>query len=703
MDKDNFRKLTESLSLYHRITANKYSESDSNCDELLKELYVDILPDEGILKKVLERKTTFLVGRKGTGKSTVISRAQHEIHTLKKDICIYINAKTIYKSCEIDEINFNLSNIDDYLTNDEILKLKLLKKSINSLCKNMLEELEKEDYNIFEKISNKLVRDKRLDKVMNELNKLVETPIFTNVNRILKTQTESSVSEEVITELKASLNTGVDGSIKCVSGAKENCDYSHTLARIFNISEIISKFTTILDICNRNNIFIFIDDYSELSRGERKIFMDTIIAPMYHIGVDKINFKIACYPNKIAPLNLDSGKYSMTSIDLYDVYGQNNNISVTEKLATEYIERLLTNRSEKYCENDIQYYFDLKNNSMNDYYKILHKVSMNIPRVLGHVLNNCYLKNIVYNKPITVATIKDASKQYYNDHIAVELGKKIASSDLNKDDKVDIFVLESLIEKMIKASQSNKYDLPKRDNSYFNNLQEAYTSHFMISLENEQYLEELEFYGFVHKINKIANKGRKIEDYKNNNNYLFAFDYGLCQEEKILYGKPEESDTKYYQQRAFLYDEIILLALKVNKKIVCTNDECKSIFSIEQLDLFKKFRMKCMNCSDGFCSIQFDEKLLTKAEDTIKKSILTQQEIDIIYAVDIICKENNESYVSANEISGEIDYSSRLIANKCKVLYNDGYIKRDTSNKPYKYAITEKSKNIINILLKKND
>ncbi len=47
--------------------------------------------------------------------------------------------------------------------------------------------------------------------------------------------------------------------------------------------------------------------------------MNKLIAPLYHLGVDKVFIKIACYPNRLEPINLDIQKYTVMSIDYYDV------------------------------------------------------------------------------------------------------------------------------------------------------------------------------------------------------------------------------------------------------------------------------------------------------------------------------------------------------------------------------------------------
>lgn len=46
---------------------------------------------------MLKKETTFLVGKKGTGKSTIIERAQYQIRVDKKSLSVYINAKTVFE------------------------------------------------------------------------------------------------------------------------------------------------------------------------------------------------------------------------------------------------------------------------------------------------------------------------------------------------------------------------------------------------------------------------------------------------------------------------------------------------------------------------------------------------------------------------------------------------------------------------------
>lgn len=47
--------------------------------DLINKLYIDPLPDDFVLRKLLRPTTTLVLGRRGTGKSTLFGRAESEI------------------------------------------------------------------------------------------------------------------------------------------------------------------------------------------------------------------------------------------------------------------------------------------------------------------------------------------------------------------------------------------------------------------------------------------------------------------------------------------------------------------------------------------------------------------------------------------------------------------------------------------------
>jgi hypothetical protein len=87
-----FADAAQSLKLYRRAELR----DDETQNSLIEELYVDPLPGDGILTALVRPNTSFLIGRKGTGKSTVFQRAQHEIRKQKTSISAYLDIKTIF-------------------------------------------------------------------------------------------------------------------------------------------------------------------------------------------------------------------------------------------------------------------------------------------------------------------------------------------------------------------------------------------------------------------------------------------------------------------------------------------------------------------------------------------------------------------------------------------------------------------------------
>lgn len=90
-DSDRFLELTDSLSKYRRATLES-----STGKNIVENLYVDPLENDLILKSMLKSNTTLLIGRKGTGKSTIINRFQHEIRKSDDKISLYVDVKSLF-------------------------------------------------------------------------------------------------------------------------------------------------------------------------------------------------------------------------------------------------------------------------------------------------------------------------------------------------------------------------------------------------------------------------------------------------------------------------------------------------------------------------------------------------------------------------------------------------------------------------------
>src|SRR5690606_38192531 len=93
MDLDKFSKISESLRQYRRAELRDF-ESDLGAKPI-EQLYVDALPGNAVLNSVLSSNTTFLLGRKGTGKSTVFAKAQSTLREKGEIISVYVDVKSL--------------------------------------------------------------------------------------------------------------------------------------------------------------------------------------------------------------------------------------------------------------------------------------------------------------------------------------------------------------------------------------------------------------------------------------------------------------------------------------------------------------------------------------------------------------------------------------------------------------------------------
>src|SRR5258708_18308245 len=94
---DVFRAASQSLKLYRRAELE-----DENQKSLIKDLYVDPLPAEHVFNTVLRPNTTFLIGRKGTGKSTIFQRVQYELRHMHGYASAYVDIKTVFEASSTD-------------------------------------------------------------------------------------------------------------------------------------------------------------------------------------------------------------------------------------------------------------------------------------------------------------------------------------------------------------------------------------------------------------------------------------------------------------------------------------------------------------------------------------------------------------------------------------------------------------------------
>jgi hypothetical protein len=150
---EGFREAVESLKLYRRADLIDPEHGSS----LIEELYVDPLPQEDVFKTVLRPHTTFVIGRKGTGKSTVFQRLQHELRKTTAQTSAYLDIKTLFESAQPDpSLISRLEARPEALPRESIERLALYREFLKATITQIREELKKRiDASIWQRVKEK--------------------------------------------------------------------------------------------------------------------------------------------------------------------------------------------------------------------------------------------------------------------------------------------------------------------------------------------------------------------------------------------------------------------------------------------------------------------------------------------------------------------------------------------------------------------
>ncbi|MGI6441736.1 MAG: hypothetical protein ACOX00_07470 [Peptoniphilaceae bacterium] len=281
-DIEGFSKAVESLKKYRRADL-----IDDEGKSILDKLYTDLLPEDHIIKKCLLDNTTYLIGRKGTGKSTIFLKMENELRKTKTHLPCYIDVKTTYESSQAQKVDTDY--LREYIDNNYVDKYLLERTFIQNVLKTIQEELERTYNSKIEKTVARLLKTnhgvaenkiKELDKSINDNKYLkeIEIPILKEsclsingysekekVNEFNIGNGENSIqfSSETITGThKSGNNLKAKNQKKDVTSRSEN--FSDIFIRVFEIKEVILKIKEILKSLGIKHLVIMLDDLSEI-------------------------------------------------------------------------------------------------------------------------------------------------------------------------------------------------------------------------------------------------------------------------------------------------------------------------------------------------------------------------------------------------------------------------------------------------------
>jgi len=695
LNPDQFAKIAESLRQYRRAEMTDFqAEVGGNPVELL---YVDPLESDAVLKTVLLNNTTFVVGRKGTGKSTVFAKAQLELRKRQDAISVYVDVKSLHELLVSNEAA--VQAIQDASISEPIFHAHSLRKSfLGAVISDLIREL-KRAYENRSLVQRWIGNARGYSQVISELERLAadvktaklsqeEIPILRTISAKTKEAitTKGSCSTGVKLEAKANpkpelkASAGIEVFDESISDNELYKEYADAVLRSFPFQELLSRIRELLAGVELVRLFVFFDDFSELTWIDQKLFVDVILSPLNNASEETIKLKVAGYPGRIYYGKIDPGKIDIVGLDFYQLY-KAQEIQTSEAAAINYLERLLTTRFRVFNEN-VSDYFD-PSVPLGDHYRMLFEVTLNVPRLIGYVLHYCYLDRISKKQLINSAAIRLAAQKYYETVITQYFDRMNRFAMEPFERKLDRHNQQQLLRALVEEARIVRRGINARQigGNYFDGLHNPPVSHFAVNPSMERLLSALELNFLVTKYHEMRDKSGKDVS-------VYAFFYGLCEAERFPWGYPKgrRDDRSYFVQRCFNYNAAIQQFLSKNQTIRC--GDCGACFGMEKREPIELYKWRCPDCQTGTCAIvSLSDDFKREVETLSKDTMLPPIELEILESLN-----QEDAPMRAGEIATLVDATYQLVGHRTSKLHEMGLVSKTSKEGVNRSAITWKAR-----------
>lgn len=348
-------------------TTDSISLDNSDHLKKLQDYYIDPF---NYIKNIMQEEDNFIVGRRGTGKSTLIYRAFVEcVNSWEKN-------NKIYKE-NILPIFIDLSKCD-------------------SLTQKIDEESKFEEYFTYEVLRS---FRKYINLLWDKIILSCESYEENNINKFM------DELDNIISALSINLNN----KQSLIQIGFDNLALSN-----YTLGEFLDRLTTIIELTETKSIYFFIDEYSELSIANQKILANLLKRLR---GTRKgIYFKVCAITDNfdLGDIRLQRDFYEI-SLDLYKFIERSNGLNDAFNKLEKFTSNIVQERLNAFgCKVSIEGIF-------NDYQTAiaqLTRASMGIPRTVGIILKEAWTqvqakeKYRITNDDLMFG-IKSAGDSYY--------------------------------------------------------------------------------------------------------------------------------------------------------------------------------------------------------------------------------------------------------------------------------------------------
>ena len=696
MDKRKFASIAESLRQYRRADLKDF-ESFLGANGV-DATYVDPMPDDAVLNTILSSSTTFLLGRKGTGKSTIFARAQSKIRAQNVNVSVYVDVKSLYDLLSSDAAT--VSHLGEAEVFPAILQAHRLRKAfLGAVLADFLKEIDdsferlsfldrwlgkRRSYNDVRQSIERLRGEVRSGKLTDE-----ELPILQAISKKTKDRSQQIERQEDSSSVAGNLSAstvGFTGQFK-ESGFEETLadsevyqSYSDAVLRSFPYTDIIGQIRDLLDEIGMKRLIVFFDDFSELSWLNQRLFVDVVLAPLNNASGEYIKLKIAAYPGRVYYGTIDPGKVDTVNLDFYVLY-KNQDLQATEASAVDYTSRLLRQRFGAF-DSTIDDYLD-PSLPVDEFMRLMFEVTFNVPRLMGYILYYCYLDKIAQGSRVTATAIRLAAQKYYEQVLLRYFDRmnRFALEPYGR--KLDRQNQHDLLREIIEEAKTTRRKIIAGEigGDYFRTLRNPPVSHFAVTPALEPILSSLEMNFLISKYHTLRDKdGAEVS--------IFALHYGLTEAERLGWGYPRERrlDRNYFIQRCFNFNTSLHQFLAKRQTIRCP--DCHASFGLDEQKGIERYGWLCPECKVGKCElVSISDGIRSDIEALDTAVMLEAVELDILSTL-----EEEDRSMRAGEIAALIDVKYQLVGRRTGKLQESGLVLKADMDGHVQSTITPKAR-----------
>jgi DNA-binding transcriptional ArsR family regulator len=661
-----FHEAVQSLKLYRRAEL----ENDRG-DSLIEELYVDPLPNEHVLETLLKPNTTFIIGRKGTGKSTVFLRAQRGLLKTRNVLSTYIDIKTVFESAQVDSATVEaIRQRDEALPATHVHRLLLMRSFLRAVVAGIRGDIAEQLKTSWRARAKDAWTGSstELFAALDEFIEEIDSADFVDIQGLKSatiTHTDGAEFQTAVTgtaELALQTNPGIKigggTSTSAAETATRTSEFSAILLRTIDVKALITRLREVLAPLGVKHLVIFVDDFSELPLPAMQSVVDVLLAPLNNWSEELVKFKVAAYPGRIYYGAIDKSKIDEVSLDMHSLYGQAN-VAEMELKAIDFTRRLVERRF-----NFFGFPIDgfLERRSLEQLWRTLFFASLGNPRTLGYVLFYLYESQLIYDRLVNVRSVRDAAQRYYEEKVEPYFGMGRFLHE-SFGERSTIFSLKELLERLVDRSRRlRNYD----GSSMFRSIEgQPPTSHFHVPQTFDSLLSTLELNFFLTKYYVMSDRdGRRVS--------IYSFNYGLCEKYSIEFGRPGEhrEHRLYFVERIFDYSPIVQEYIASNQEIRCR--KCQKEYDSSILASLRMYNMRCPDCQEGICEVtNISRKYEQLLRNVDEESLLPATELGILQTLG-----SQSAGMFAGDIAGELDVSPQLVGWRGKKLYERELVER---------------------------